>query len=250
GTWAVRFNRFRGEMGRPFQGRYKALHLEPGHALAQVAHYIHLNPVRAQVVSADRVLEYRWSSLPRFMGKDRPPWLEGRTVLRESGGLPDTAGGWRRYVSYLGVLAEEDQQRREERYGRLSRGWMIGSAEFRDGLQQQLVKQMKTLERVEWAGANTGANRQIREQLWEQRLQRLAKLLAIDLKQLPPRRSAAAKVELAAAMKATTSVSNGWLAERLQMGLPASVSQYIRRFRLAGSTEAHRFRTALSRINT
>jgi putative transposase len=34
-TWAARFNRFRGETGRPFQGRYKGLHVEPGHALAQ-----------------------------------------------------------------------------------------------------------------------------------------------------------------------------------------------------------------------
>src|SRR3954465_8713314 len=41
GTWATRFNRFRREAGRPFQGRYKAFHVEPGHALAQVAHYIH-----------------------------------------------------------------------------------------------------------------------------------------------------------------------------------------------------------------
>ena len=56
GTWATRFNRFRGEAGRPFQGRYKALHVEPGHPLAQVAHYIHLNPVRAGIVPAERLL--------------------------------------------------------------------------------------------------------------------------------------------------------------------------------------------------
>jgi len=30
GTWAARINRFRGETGRPIQGRYKALHVEPG----------------------------------------------------------------------------------------------------------------------------------------------------------------------------------------------------------------------------
>jgi REP element-mobilizing transposase RayT len=45
GTWAARFNRFHGEAGRPFQGRYKALHVQPGHVMAQVGHYIHLNPV-------------------------------------------------------------------------------------------------------------------------------------------------------------------------------------------------------------
>src|SRR5262245_12557187 len=66
GTWAQRFNRFHGETGRPFQGRYKAWHVEPGHALAQVAHYVHLNPVRARLVPAARLGEYRWTSLSLF----------------------------------------------------------------------------------------------------------------------------------------------------------------------------------------
>jgi REP element-mobilizing transposase RayT len=95
GTWAARFNRFRGETGRPFQGRYKALHVEPGHALAQVAHYIHLNPVRARAVTAARLRDHRWGSLPFFLGraKDRPACLVADTVLTESGGLPDTPAG-------------------------------------------------------------------------------------------------------------------------------------------------------------
>lgn len=69
GTWAARFNRFRGEVGRPFQGRAKAPHVEPGHALVQVAHYIHLNPVRAKAVTAEKLLEISWSSLPVFVPK-------------------------------------------------------------------------------------------------------------------------------------------------------------------------------------
>src|SRR5476651_1300545 len=90
-TWAARFNRFRGEAGRPFQGRYKALHVEPGPALAQVAHYIHLNPVRAKIVSAEKVREFRWSSLPLLVAKHRPRGLDGGTVLKESGELTDSA---------------------------------------------------------------------------------------------------------------------------------------------------------------
>lgn len=39
GTWARRANLYHGETGRPFQGRYKALIVEPGRVLAQVAHY-------------------------------------------------------------------------------------------------------------------------------------------------------------------------------------------------------------------
>jgi putative transposase len=121
-TWAARFNRFRGETGRPFQGRYKALHVEPGHALAQVAHYIHLNPVRAKVLSAERLPEFRWSSLWWLVQRQRPTCLTADTVLAESGGLAETKAGWRRYVSYLGVLAEKDAKRRGEKFGRLSRG--------------------------------------------------------------------------------------------------------------------------------
>lgn len=72
GTWAMRFNRFRGETGRPFQGRYKALHVEPGHTLAQVAHYIHLNPVRARVLGVERLPEFRWSSLWWLVQRHHP----------------------------------------------------------------------------------------------------------------------------------------------------------------------------------
>jgi hypothetical protein len=81
GTWVARFNRFRGETGRPFQGRYKALHVEPGRALAQVAHYIHLNPVRARVVPAERVADHKWGSLPLIPSRSRPDCLVADTVL-------------------------------------------------------------------------------------------------------------------------------------------------------------------------
>jgi hypothetical protein len=74
-------------------------------------------------------------------------------------------------------------------------------------------------------------------------------LLFVSLKKLPEQRSAPDKVALASLLKQTTSVSNGWLAERLQMGQPASVSQYVRRFRLAGGPATRRYREALSRVN-
>lgn len=248
-TWAARFNRWRGESGRPFQGRYKALHVEPGPALAQVAHYIHLNPVRARIVTAERLREHRWSSLHHFFNRSRPPVLEAATLLAESGGLPDTAAGWRRYLDYLGLLAEEDVQRREERFGRLSRGWMVGSAEFRAELQKGLEGMDGTQARFELLGADGTALREARAALWEEKLRAAAKALGLALGQLPAQRSAPDKVALASLMKQTTSVNNGWLAERLHMGQPASVSQYVRRFRLAGGPETRRYRQALSRVN-
>ena len=51
-------------------------------------------------------------------------------------------------------------------------------------------------------------------------------------------------------MKTVTSVSNGWLADRLQMGVPGSVTQYVRRFRAAGENEKRAFKTVLSKVQT
>lgn len=247
-TWAARFNRFHGETGRPFQGRYKALHVEPGHALAQVAHYIHLNPVRAKVVAIERLGEFRWSSLHHFLQRARPAALEAATVLAESGGLADSIAGWKRYCAYLGGLAEEDVRRREQRFGRLSRGWMIGSASFRAELSKGLQGVGGVASRFELLGADRSAVREAREPLWEEKLRSAAKALGVPLAKLPDQRSAPDKVALASLLKQTTSVNNAWLAERLQMGPPASVSQYVRRYRLAKGPETRRYRQALSKV--
>lgn len=248
-TWAARFNRFRGETGRPFQGRYKALHVEPGHALAQVAHYIHLNPVRAKVVTVEKLPEFRWSSLPRFMAKNRPAVLDAQTVLQQAGELSDTVAGWRRYMAYLGVLAEEDARRREDKFGRLSHGWAVGSAKFKQELKEQLGEQTRGTNRFELLGGDAEAHREARSALWEEKLQRAARALRIDLEELPAQRSAPEKVQLAACLRQVSSVSNTWLASRLQMGMPASVSQYVRRLRLAGGFEEKRFKLAMSKVS-
>lgn len=250
GTWATRFNRFRGENGRPFQGRYKAWHVEPGHALAQVAHYIHLNPVRAGLVPPERLLHYRWSSLPRLIAESRPPWLEHRTVLQESGSLADSAAGWSSYVRYLAALAEEDSARRELRFRELCTGWAIGSAEFKAKLRARLAPRDGPDARLEIVGADREAQQQVRAAIWEEKLQRAAVALELSLASLPASKSAPDKVRLAALLRQATSVSNVWLAGRLKMGKPGSVSQFVGRFRRSGGTETNEFKSALSRVAT
>jgi putative transposase len=249
GTWAMRFNRYRGECGRPFQGRYKALHVEPGHALAQVAHYIHLNPVRAGIVCPERLSEYRLSSLSCFLRKDRPSFLQP-SVLTECGGLPDTRSGWMLYVQYLGVLAEEEGKMREKRFGRLSRGWVIGSKEFRTELKTELAKQVHAGVSFALLGADRAAQLLAREALGEEKIREIAAAFKIDLDQLPPKKSAMPKLVLAAMMKSTTSVTNRWLATRLSMGKPSSIGSLLRRFRLDGGTQTARFKRILSRFMT
>ena len=248
GTWSARFNRFHGEVGRPFQGRYKAIHVDPGHALAQVAHYIHLNPVRASILPADRVAEFRWSSLWHFPRPDRPAFLDPAIVLRESGGLADSQGGWKSYAGYLELLAEEDPKRRDELYGPLNKGWCIGSPDFRATLQMRLATEVSLPDGISLLGADQAALQKDRESHWEKCLQAAVEELELDIESLPKLKSSLEKVRLASVIKSRTSASNRWLAERLQMGRPASASQFIRRFRIANSDLAHRDQLALSNV--
>lgn len=248
GTWAMRFNRFRDEHGRPFQGRFRAQHVEPGHALGQVVHYIHLNPLRAKAVTAEAFASHRWSSLHHFPRKDRPACLEPASALVESGGLKDTPRGWASYVQYLVAMHHEDPREREESHRAIRRGWCVGSKEFKDAVRRDLKAQGAAWEMARYQGAEPTQWQEIREAGWHDQLERAARVAKIDLSALPRKKSAAEKVLLAAAMKHGTSVSNGWLAERLQMGQAASVSQYVRRFRMQGGQEGRRFQRILSRI--
>ncbi len=248
GTWANRFNRYRGLTGRPFQGRYKALHVEPGHALAQVAHYIHLNPARAHATPEGGLAQFRWSSLWWLPRKDRPGWLEPGTVLDAAGQLADTKAGWRQYIAYLEALVEESPRQREKRFGRLSRGWAIGTKGFRKDLIRDMNQRAHLLQAVGRHGETAGERLAFRQEVWEERLTELAAAAGINLAQLGPRKSDPDKVLLAALMKATTGVANGWLHERLAMGTPASVSQFVRRFRLEGGTESRRYQEVLSKV--
>jgi hypothetical protein len=103
--------------------------------------------------------------------------------------------------------------------------------------------------RFEVLGADAQAQREARQGLWEEKLRSAAEALGIGLERLPRKKSGGEKVRLAAVLKRTTSVTNGWLAARLQMGLPASVSQYVRRFALHGGMETRAFRAVLSKVN-
>ncbi|MBI5425304.1 MAG: hypothetical protein HZA32_14590 [Opitutae bacterium] len=214
----------------------------------ELAHYIHLNPVRAKAVPADDLARHRWSSLHHFPQRERPRCLVSETILAQSGQLPDTAAGWKRYHAYLAHLAEEDLKLREKRFGRLSRGWVVGSDEFRRELKKNLPSADAKGSRFELLGADREALAEARAQVWEEKLQQVARVLGVKLNKLPEQYSAREKVEVAAAMKQATSVSNGWLAQRLQMGQPASVSQFVRRFHLSGHADRSEFRRALDQV--
>ena len=60
GVYTQRFNRKHKRVGHVFQGRYKAIIVQKNSYLAELARYIVLNPVRAEMVRSAR--DWPWSS--------------------------------------------------------------------------------------------------------------------------------------------------------------------------------------------
>jgi REP element-mobilizing transposase RayT len=220
-TFANRFNKLRGERGHLFQGRYKALLVEEGEALGMLCHYIHLNPVRAGLVPAGRLGEYRHSSCwylsrPRL----RPKFLQSATALTEAGALADTPAGWRAYADYLAWQAEEGPAGKSKAYVCMSKGWALGGAGFKQTLLQD-----QAVAAVTRAWESEGV-REVREAQWQAILDGLHARVPAEQRQ-DQRKSAPWKVQLATQMKAVTDASNGWLAAQLGMGSGFYLSKHI-----------------------
>ncbi len=66
-------------VGHLFQGRYKAIMVDADAYLAELVRYIHLNPVRAEMVNDPG--EYPWSSHRAYCGEDTITWLTTEFVL-------------------------------------------------------------------------------------------------------------------------------------------------------------------------
>ena len=122
--------------------------------------------------------------------------------------------------------------RRELVAKRLSRGWCLGGSDFKKDMQKEAVLRGAHLDRERFAGLEPDEIRLERESAWEERLQALASAGKVELRKLSGRKSDPVKVLLAAALKQSTSVSNAWLSRRLDMGQPASASQFVRRLLL------------------
>jgi len=220
-TWTVRFNRRHGLCGHLFQGRYKAVVVNPGERayFVTLSDYLHLNPVRARIVGLDqRLVDYPWSSYPLYVrAGGRPPWFEPRTVLAELG-LADTAPDRRRYAQRMRERAVEALQSANlTELAALRRGWCLGSESFRE----------KMLALLDGAGVSLRRRRPVdgavRHAHDEARAQQLLKIglefFELDtarLGQLPkgdPRKLAIARV-----IREQTAVPNLWIARVLALG--------------------------------
>ena len=100
GAYTSYFNVKRKRSGHLFQGRYKAIVIEADEYVQELSRYIHLNPVRANMVA--RPEEYRWSSYLDYIGvRKRPDWLETSCILDYFGKGEERFGKYRVFVEEL-----------------------------------------------------------------------------------------------------------------------------------------------------
>lgn len=224
-TFATRFNRFRKERGHLFQGRYHALAVENSHALANVVDYIHLNPVRAKLITTAQLAHFRWCSLRRFLRGDRPTGLTGDLVMTHHD-LPDTTTGWQQELNRLVALANDEAEQKRRGFETLSQGWAIGTSGWKAARAKELAKR-------DLVGLAQAEAREIKRCRWAVTLDESLMKLSKTRQDLTPLKKQAREEPwrwaLALELRAL-GASYAWIAE--QLGYPSVASLRVRMHRV------------------
>ncbi|MCB1123773.1 MAG: transposase [Verrucomicrobiae bacterium] len=219
--FAFRFNRFRKESGRLFQGRFKSIVIEDFDRLAWLCHYIHLNPVRAKICAVDSLKSYRHGSYWYLRHpRKRPGFFNPLTCLQGAGNLKDTSHGRNQYESYLDWLQEDQSSQKSMNFDKMSKGWALGAKSFKKDLLKDEKRAVAALK----LGVNEA--REARELAWESRLEACLEFLGKtdnDISRDP--KSAPWKASIAAHLKTTMLCRNDWIGQRLNMGTVSGVSR-------------------------
>ena len=102
------FNRHHDRVGHLFQGRYKAILVDSDQYLLELIRYIHLNPVRAGLVSDPAI--YPHSSHRAYSGAMAPsPWLTLEWGLSQFGREENAARN--SYLEFMGRPVKEEMTR-------------------------------------------------------------------------------------------------------------------------------------------
>lgn len=73
GHYTKYFNKLHKRYGHLFQGRFKSIIVDKENYLLELSSYIHLNPVRASIVSKPE--DYQHSSMSYYVKEAVPEWL-------------------------------------------------------------------------------------------------------------------------------------------------------------------------------
>ncbi len=107
--YAVTFNLRHQRSGHLFQNRYKSIICEEEPYLLELVRYIHLNPLRAGLVTTvDALDRYRWSGHSVLMGKHLLPGQNTNEILLRFGSMPPSARA--NYKAFVAGGASTDKR--------------------------------------------------------------------------------------------------------------------------------------------
>jgi REP element-mobilizing transposase RayT len=129
-AYASYFNRRYGEVGHLFQGRHKAILCDKDAYLLELVRYIHLNPVRANIVK--RPEDYEWTGHLSYLGRGAQGLIDEGFVLDQFGEKrPSARQRYRRFV-WEGARSGHDEsyyQVKDQRY--------LGEEDFIDRVERE-----------------------------------------------------------------------------------------------------------------
>jgi REP-associated tyrosine transposase len=137
-AYATYFNVKRKRQGHVFQGRYKALLIDADAYLKQLSRYIHLNPLRANMVT--QLDEHPWSSYPAFIGKAKSPeWLHTDWLFSQFAKTPKTAR--RKYKRFV---EETNLATLQNPFMKSTGGFILGELDFVNWVKDTFLKKEST----------------------------------------------------------------------------------------------------------
>lgn len=254
GAYTQRFNIRHKLCGHLFQGRYRALAVdpeEPEYAWV-VSDYIHLNPARAglEVVKEKGLAGYRWSSYPHFLKPEgKPEWLSVEEVMSWHHWDWRKPAERRRYANYMGARVREIGRESgggpivEEAYKKLRGGWALGSERFVERLEELAGRVIGSHRRESYSEDGARGHDEARSR---QLLERALAALDLDCGEvLLLKKSDRRKQGVAWLLKSATTIDDRWVCERLGMGDRSNVSRAVRVFREERDRDVKRIKRKL-----
>lgn len=120
GTHAQRFNIRHNSKGHIFESIFTSILVDKDNYLLEVSRYIHLNPVRANIV--DLPEEYKWSSFKYYLEPDsKPAWLRIEDILQYFNGSTN------KYKEFVYEGIKKDIKLEPQRW---AQGYFYGSKSF------------------------------------------------------------------------------------------------------------------------
>ncbi len=106
--YAINYNKRNKRSGYLFQNRYKSIVIEADEYYLPLVRYIHLNPVKANIITLSKLKEYAWTGHREIMARQEESAINSKEVLEYFGRKKSTA--LKAYEEYLQEgLGNEDK---------------------------------------------------------------------------------------------------------------------------------------------